>query len=344
MAETAEVAIVGAGLAGCAAAIELGRKGVQSVLFEKGKPFKDKACGDAFMPSAITLLYELGLDDASFLRIGGSPFQKIDLFDNSKLIWSHQLRKISGWTLPRKYLDQELRELAKKTSKIYYQSKVIKLASDTDKFWRICYQENDCQKEMNASAVIIATGAENNLSRMFHIAGSPLPSASLSAYIHGTHFTSLLFQFTDLCKNGYAWIFPVNDGLANVGICAFDARVPALKRSAEKYLEKWKLSGTSVTWRGGKEPLWSANADHWDDKNGMVSCGDAAGLIDPLNGEGITAALYSGKLAATHVYSYLIDNLKDGNLTEYSISLKKFFTQRYGLTIQRNIWKNLCRL
>jgi flavin-dependent dehydrogenase len=343
MPDKADVAIIGGGLAGCAAAIALGRTGIRPVVFEKGRPFKDKACGDAFMPSAIAILNDLGLSDSDFTRVGGNVFRSIDLFDSSRLLWRHELSAEAGWMLPRRQLDQALRDVAGKTSVIQYEANVNAIIPDGNAGWNVGYETNG-HHEMNVRAVILATGADNKLSRTFHIAGEPLPSTSLSAYASGRSLNSLVFQFTDLCKRGYAWIFPLNEEVVNIGICVFAGHVHALKRSAEEVLSRWHFPASRMHWRGGREPLWSGNAKHWHHPNGLVSCGDAAALIDPLNGEGITAALYSGRLAAKHVHGFLDNHLDSQHLTDYSDSIKQFFTQRYRTTLQRVVWKALCKL
>ena len=57
--------------------------------------------------------------------------------------------------------------------------------------------------------------------------------------------------------------------------------------------------------RGGILPLWSGKGTAWSHEAGVVSCGDAAGLVDPISGEGLTAALVSGKRAGAAVASFL---------------------------------------
>src|SRR5271170_6782686 len=69
---------MGAGPAGCAAALVLARHGILPLLVEKGLPGKDKACGDAWIPSAVEELRSLNTDKReldsnahSFARIDG---------------------------------------------------------------------------------------------------------------------------------------------------------------------------------------------------------------------------------------------------------------------------------
>ncbi len=57
------VAIIGAGPAGCAAAITLARRSIPTVVLERGQPGKDKPCGDAYLPDAVELMDRLGISD-----------------------------------------------------------------------------------------------------------------------------------------------------------------------------------------------------------------------------------------------------------------------------------------
>src|SRR6202008_539360 len=120
---------------------------------------------------------------------------------------------------------------------------------------------------------------------------------SISAYIDGADEEIPLFEFSAECRPGYRWLFPMGDGRANTGVfvpaTASGAVIKALGRS---FLER-RHGAASVSWRGGVGALWSGRGKVWHNNAGLVSCGDAAGLIDPLTGEGITAALLSGEAA-----------------------------------------------
>ena len=95
-------------------------------------------------------------------------------------------------------------------------------------------------------------------------------------------------------------------------------------------------------WRGGWGPLWSDKSHDWHHPSGIVSCGDAAGLVDPLTGEGITAALISGEHAGRAVAHFLLENRNLLRLEEYSQWLKEHFARQYRSTPFRQDWSALC--
>ena len=73
-----------------------------------------------------------------------------------------------------------------------------------------------------------------------------------------------------------------------------------------------------------------------------MSCGDAAGLVDPQSGEGITAALVSGKMAGSFISQYLKEQRQPARLVEYSQWVHDYFSQVYRKTQLRQIWAALC--
>ena len=99
-------------------------------------------------------------------------------------------------------------------------------------------------------------------------------------------------------------------------------------------LARLGVSG-AVPLRGGLGALWSGKGTAWSHEAGVVSCGDAAGLIDPISGEGLTAALVSGKRAGAAVASFLSGD--PGALAEYSRWVRDWGQARYAPSIESRI-------
>src|SRR5438046_951596 len=107
------VAIIGGGPAGCLAALRCSQFGLRVVLFEAGDRHRDKPCGDALLSRAVTYVRKFGLTENDFRRLGGRPFEGIDLVltaDGAPL----QLDS-GGWIIPRASLDQALRDVISET-------------------------------------------------------------------------------------------------------------------------------------------------------------------------------------------------------------------------------------
>ena len=93
--------------------------------------------------------------------------------------------------------------------------------------------------------------------------------------------------------------------------------------------------------RGAREAPWSGRGRHWHHPAGVVSCGDAAGVADPLTGEGISVALLSGEQAGRAIARYLQDGCAIAHLEAYSGWVGEHFRAAYQPTPFRQIWARL---
>ena len=108
---------------------------------------------------------------------------------------------------------------------------------------------------------------------------------------------------------GYGWMFPKGDHL-NIGVGGFKHVGPSMRKSLDHLVrfygfnpgDIWGMRGHHLPVRRPTSPLVSSN---------VVLVGDAAGLLDPFTGEGIYAAIWSGKAAARHLAAYLGEEVKD---------------------------------
>lgn len=332
----ATVAVVGAGPAGCAAAIALGHAGVTVHLFERGAPHKDKACGDALLPAAVRELDVLGIA-AHHGHPRARSFDRVDLWDNHREIWTVPVTEGIGWAVPRAVLDQALRDSAGRTAEVRYRTPVRSIFRG-DSRWAVTTADGAAAYD----AVILATGATNAFSRQHGISGHPTVGASVSVYARCDGVEAPRFQFAPLGVAGYGWLFPLADGEVNIGVCAVDSRHASLQRALTDYLARWAVAALSGP-RGGAGPFWSGRGARWHDPRGLVSCGDAAGLVDPLTGEGVGPALESGRQAGAAVASFLQDGANQALLEAYSAWLASTFRARYQMTTARRMWAYLNR-
>jgi flavin-dependent dehydrogenase len=330
-----DIAVIGAGPAGCASAITLAAAGHRVSLFERGEPGKDKACGDALLPQAVSELNALGLPTDRFSADGGSPFGRLDLWDDRGCIWTVPLGAEVGWVARRAFIDQALRDIAARTVCLTYRARVRSI-DYADGQWHI----TGTGPSAGFDAVVLATGATNALSRSFGIDGRPRVGASVSAYGVHVGVEAPLFQFAPLGGAGYGWIFPLADGRVNLGVCAVEPGPKHLRAAMGSYMRLWAIPETGPI-RGGGGPFWSGEGTKWHDTRGLVSCGDAAGLVDPLTGEGIAAALESGRVAGAAVAAWLQQGRMAQPLTIYSAWVLSTFRSRYSRTAARRAWDYL---
>jgi flavin-dependent dehydrogenase len=322
----------------------LGHADIDVCLFERGQPGKDKACGDALLPSALEILEHYGIVAGDLAAIGGVPFERIDLWTRDSWFWKLYTGARCGWMIPRAALDQLLRDWAARSASIQYGAAVTDLICEHDGSWSVRYRQMNGVNTFSCDALIIATGAHNLLAKKLGISGEPIETASITTYAGDMQLEAPIFQFTGTCQPGYGWMFPIGARQVNLGVCALlPDRLRGLRRGAQAYLDQHGLAQLG-SWRGGREPLWSGKGRVWHHPAGIVSCGDAAGVVDPLSGEGITAALTSGKQAGHALIDYLWHGNRTVHLETYSEWVREHFQQTYQASNVRRIWGNLCGL
>jgi len=195
---------------------------------------------------------------------------------------------------------------------------------------------------LKCEAVVLATGAQNALPAQWGIAGLPIIAPALSAYVRNPGFETPSFEFPTPCRPGYRWVFPISDGEANVGICSLiRADGSQLRKRGAHLLDAYHIAG-GVRWRGGIGTLWSGRGTRWHHDAGVVACGDAAGLADPITGEGLTAALTSGWAAGTAVANFLTHKRDPRWLKNYSDRVRDTFAAVYATSPMRTAWARLC--
>lgn len=332
-----EAIVVGGGPAGCAAYHALARAGISVVLLESGGRGRDKACGDALVPSAVALLAGLGLPAARLEALGGHRFDAIDLRADRQLIWRLMVEG-GGYVMPRAVFDQALRDTC--SEGVVYNARVVSVERDGDSWTAAA----GLAGTFRASAVVLACGAGPRLSARLGIDGAPLASAAISTYVDTPSAAGVTFDFFDASQPGYGWSFSIGAERVNAGVCRLGASSTSLRRLAQSYLSTMEFA-EPLRWRGGGGPCWSGHGRQWHLEDGLVSCGDAAGLIDPISGEGITAALQSGLWAGEAAADYLRSGRRSPvSLRAYSERIRVHFGAQYLFTPFRRVWADLCGL
>jgi len=221
---SAEVLIVGAGPAGCAAAITLAQAGVDVLLIDQHDFPRDKVCGDGLIPDAMAALQALGVRETvmqAATRVKG--------------VMCHgprggSLRIPSELAvLPRQTLDACLFERAQAVgartlTKARYQKPT---ANAHGRVTGAVVNLNAQTVNIDAKWTILATGASVPALKASGHCTQPLPSAmALRAYIHHPNFLDddgqaiehLHISWHKAYAPGYAWIFPCPGGIFNVGV------------------------------------------------------------------------------------------------------------------------------
>jgi flavin-dependent dehydrogenase len=327
------VIVIGTGPAGCAAGLDLARNGILPLLVEKGLRGKDKACGDAWIPSAVEELRSFDTDG----KLGSNQhsFDRINGFCSERKVWSFDLTPFEGVIARRANVDQGLRDRVSAVGcQVWYGAEATDLRVSGRRI-ELTVRRGTEMHIFAPSAVVLATGGGGRIARRAGLDGKPGLGASLSSYIPTDgNFASPTFLFGEP-EPGYSWVFPLGPHASNTGVFALSKAAASDLRSQMTALLARLGVSDAVPMRGGVLPLWSGKGTAWSHEAGVVSCGDAAGLVDPISGEGLTAALVSGKRAGEAVASFLSG--KPGALDAYSRWIRDWGQANYSPSLENRV-------
>ena len=304
-----DLAVIGAGPAGAATAVRAARGGARVTVFEKASPGRDKVCGDGLTPRAVAALGELGIGLDGAHRIDG--LRMIAGSTRRELLWPANNRfGAHGAVWPRRALDKHLVDAAEAAgAEIVWDTEVMPLLGDDNTV--IGVEAAAGGRRWLADLVVLATGAPGAAARMLgaeRVAEEPFGLA-IRTYApsprHGDRHLEACLTLRGAEGGwvpGYGWMFPAGDGTVNIGAGAMSTmkgfRRLNLNRLLNDYREQvadeWELGDYLERPRAWRLPM-SAVRRHGP---AWAAVGDAAGLINPMNGEGIDYGLESGMLLA----------------------------------------------
>ena len=305
--EHVDIAVIGGGPAGAATAIRAARAGAKVVVFEKGKHGRDKVCGDGLTPRAVGALQELEIpyeDEAH--RIDG--LRMIAGRQRRQLPWPEHGRFPShGAVWPRKRLDAHLIDAAEKAgAELVYETEALPILDG-----HVVRGVTAGGRTVHADLTVVAAGAQGKAARMLGAERDPDEPFGLAirAYVesprHADRHLEACLTLRDRSGTavpGYGWMFPCGDGTVNIGVGALST----MKRFTDLNLntllddyralvrDEWGVGEYLARPRAWRLPMSSVKRHG----PGWVAIGDAAGLVNPMNGEGIDYGLESGMLAA----------------------------------------------
>jgi geranylgeranyl reductase family protein len=300
-----DLLIIGAGPGGSAAAITAARAGLRVTMFEKGPHGRDKVCGDGLTPRAVAALGELKIDLAPAHRIDG--LRMIAGKKTRELAWPASERFPGhGAVWPRHRFDNHLMDVAADAgAEIRYETEALPVL-DGDRVVGV----DAGGERYTAPLTILAAGAQGAAAKVLGAERDPDEPFGLAirAYAptprHAERHLEACLSLRDEHGTpvpGYGWMFPAGDGTVNIGVGALSTMKGFKKLNLNRLLDQYAAI-VRPTWSIGdyvdKPRAWrlpmSSTKRHGP---GWVAVGDAAGFVNPMNGEGIDYALESGMLA-----------------------------------------------
>ncbi|HEY7660501.1 MAG TPA: geranylgeranyl reductase family protein [Actinomycetota bacterium] len=341
----ADVLVIGAGPAGSTAAYHLARHGLDVLVVDKSSFPREKVCGDGLTPRAVVALERMGIDtdDPRFERHRGLRIhsRKVTL----ELPWPDlESYPGTGLVMTRAEFDHLLLRHAEKAgARILERTEAT--APTLDEGWitgaRIRGADEAEERGVRARFVIVADGAS---SRFGGRAGTtrdpsrPLGIAARRYYRIDHHAGPWLEVWMDLWEGeailpGYGWLFPLADGSVNLGAGLLNTFTGFRDQSAQRVFDafwrmlppEWNVGEDTAEGRVLSGPLPMGFSRTPPALPGMLVVGDAAGLVNPFNGEGIAYAMESAELAAELVHEALVSD-RPGMAHLYPTMLR----ERYG--------------
>jgi geranylgeranyl reductase family protein len=354
-ADEADVIVVGAGPGGSAAAYHLARHGIRVLLLEKSQFPREKVCGDGLTPRAVRQLVRMGIDtsaEAGWVRnrglrvIGGGMRLELD--------WP-ELASLPGYGLVRTRLDFDdllARRAVEVGAKLRTGTTVTGPVLDGDGRLAGVVAEIDGGEPVryDAPLVLAADGVSGRLPLTLGLAkreDRPL-GVAVRQYFRSParHRDDYLESWLELRSReggdellpGYGWLFGMGDGRVNVGLGVLNSSAAFGRINYRAMLGDW-LSTTPADWGlndpanadgkvlGAALPMGFNRVPHYT--RGLMLVGDAGGMVNPFNGEGIPYAMESGELAAEIAVQALSRRPgpeRERVLAQYSTELK----HRYG--------------
>lgn len=313
-----DIAIVGAGPAGCSAAIKLAASGLSIAIIDKASFPRDKICGDALSVDVINQLSMLSEELAiEFQQMAEkTAAHGVTIYAPNghgvNIPFVNKGEKKCGYIVTRQDFDHLLFKTVKRNTKIQvFENQTISTV-DLENGW-VALEGDDLF--LKCKLVIGADGAYSIVNK--HLGKIQVDkrhySAGLRVYyenvehFHKDNYIELYF-FQDILP-GYLWVFPLPNKKANVGIGMLSSAVSRKKVNLRAKLQELTSSHPLLkerfsdareleTIKGFGLPLGSKKRSVSGER--FLLTGDAAGLIDPFSGEGIANAIRSGRVAAEH--------------------------------------------
>ena len=314
-----DVLIIGAGPAGAAAGYWLAAEGFDVVMVDEQVFPREKTCGDGLTPRAVKQVNDMGLGDqlAQFHRYDG--LRATGHGKSLELHWpSHPNYPQHGYVVRRRELDTMVVRNAVAAGATLLEGHEALAPVLERGFVRgatVQAKDSDTPIDIMSRYVIVADGANSRFGRAlgtFRTKEWPYGTAIRSYWETPRHEEPWIESALDVKDRhgdsmpGYGWIFPIGDGTVNIGVGLLSTfrdfksvnTTHLLNEFAHTVAERWEINPDQPTDKAmsGRIPMGGSVGP----KSGptYLVIGDAAGSVNPFNGEGIDYAYETARMAA----------------------------------------------
>jgi geranylgeranyl reductase family protein len=334
-----DVLVVGAGPAGCVAAVELARQGADVLVVDRSQFPREKICGDGLLEDSLRILESVGLSSA--------VKEKAHTIRSILFVAPNGTEcELEGdfYTLPRKELDALLLDEACKAGAQFQGGITVSEPhiQNGSCVGALGLDEEGQEIRIAARLVLLATGANARILRVFGVLQNRNHSAiGLRGYFRLTETideSSMVVVYDKRLLPGYGWMFPLGQGIFNVGCGIFlDGRkrmprfgqnLTGFYKSIQPLARYLQMAEQIAPIRAA--PMRTGFQGARAHAPGLLVVGEALGLTFPFIGEGVSSALESGRVAASVALEALEKNNFTGSiLGRYEGSLRKTLEGRH---------------